>query len=133
MILNGALRRSIKVGSAGLYCGNPDSAQARVDGQQTAFTRLAVLKAAAEFAASRPALKSGDVLAIAERWEQWVGRGPGMTASCLDKPNLHGNPHRRQRWPALREVEKDVDEGNGVRRAQLEVPAVVRMRVMAEG
>jgi len=38
------------------------------------ITRLAVLKAAAEFAASRSALKSGEVLKIAESWERWVLR-----------------------------------------------------------
>ena len=38
------------------------------------ITRLAVLKAAAEFAASRPEAKSGDVLKIAEAWERWVLR-----------------------------------------------------------
>ncbi len=43
-------------------------------GRETAITRLAVLKAAAAFAASRPELKSSDVLAIAERWEHWVRR-----------------------------------------------------------
>ena len=36
------------------------------------ISRLAVLKAAAEFGASRPDLKSGDVLAIAQRWLEWV-------------------------------------------------------------
>ena len=34
--------------------------------------RLAVLKAAAEFGAGRPDLKSAEVLAIAERWLAWV-------------------------------------------------------------
>lgn len=38
------------------------------------ITRLAVLKAAAEFAASRPELKSGDVLKIAASWEAWANR-----------------------------------------------------------
>jgi len=42
--------------------------------KDTTITRLAVLKAAAEFAAGRPDVKSGDVLAIAERWEAWVTR-----------------------------------------------------------
>jgi len=37
------------------------------------ITRLAVLKAAAEFAASRD-LKSGHVLSIAASWERWVNR-----------------------------------------------------------
>jgi hypothetical protein len=36
------------------------------------ITRLAVLKAAAAFGASRPDLKSGDVLTIAASWEHWV-------------------------------------------------------------
>lgn len=38
------------------------------------ITRLAVLKAAAEFAAARPQLKSGDVLSIAASWERWINR-----------------------------------------------------------
>ena len=42
--------------------------------KDTTITRLAILKDAAEFAAGRPDVKSGDVLAIAERWEGWVGR-----------------------------------------------------------
>jgi hypothetical protein len=42
--------------------------------RETAIIRLAVIKAAAEFAAGRPDVKSGDVLAIAERWETWVTR-----------------------------------------------------------
>ena len=36
------------------------------------ITRLAVLKAAAAFGASRPDLKSGDVLRIADSWLTWV-------------------------------------------------------------
>jgi hypothetical protein len=36
------------------------------------ITRLAVLKAAAEFGASRPDLRSRDVIAIAAVWERWV-------------------------------------------------------------
>ncbi len=42
--------------------------------KDTTITRLAVLKAAAEFAAGRPDVKSGDVLRIAESWEAWVTR-----------------------------------------------------------
>jgi hypothetical protein len=38
------------------------------------ITRLAVLKAAAEYAASKPDSKSTDVLAIAAAWEKWVLR-----------------------------------------------------------
>ena len=36
------------------------------------ITRLAVLKAAAGFGASRPEMKSGDVLKIAASWLAWV-------------------------------------------------------------
>ncbi|HYW90553.1 MAG TPA: hypothetical protein VFB50_22470 [Chloroflexota bacterium] len=36
------------------------------------IARLAVLKAAARFAADRQDIKSADVLTIAERWLQWV-------------------------------------------------------------
>jgi hypothetical protein len=38
------------------------------------ITRLAVLKAAANFAAGRGDIKSSDVLRIADSWLQWVGR-----------------------------------------------------------
>ena len=38
------------------------------------ISRLAVLKAAAEFGASRPDMKSAEVLAIADRWVAWVER-----------------------------------------------------------
>jgi len=38
------------------------------------ISRLAILKAAAEFGAARPELKSADVLRIAELWEAWVTR-----------------------------------------------------------
>ena len=39
------------------------------------ITRLAVLKAAASFAASRPEAKSPDVLAVAQHWLAWVEGG----------------------------------------------------------
>ena len=45
----------------------------QVDRQST-ITRLAVLKAAAEFAGMRPGTTSADVLKVAEAWEQWVNR-----------------------------------------------------------
>jgi len=47
--------------------------QSATDRDRT-ITRLAVLKAAAEFGAARPSVKSGEVLAIAESWERWVYR-----------------------------------------------------------
>lgn len=46
----------------------------RSDTKDRTITRLAVLKAAAEFGASRQDLKSGDVLRIAESWEAWITR-----------------------------------------------------------
>jgi hypothetical protein len=39
--------------------------------------RLSVLKAAAGFAASRPDMKSGDVLTVADRWLSWVEQPKG--------------------------------------------------------
>ena len=47
------------------------SAPARQSRDQT-ITRLAVLKAAAFFGASRPDLKSADVLKIATSWLAWI-------------------------------------------------------------
>lgn len=47
--------------------------------RDTTITRLAVLKAAAAFGASRSDLKSGDVLKIAESWERWVNRSDDPT------------------------------------------------------
>lgn len=38
------------------------------------ITRLAVLKAAAEYAASKPQSSSSDVLKIAASWERWINR-----------------------------------------------------------
>ena len=37
------------------------------------MSRLAVLTAAATFAAGRPDMKSADVLTLAERWLAWIG------------------------------------------------------------
>jgi hypothetical protein len=48
------------------------------------ITRLAVLKAAAEFGAARPSLKSGDVLAIAASWERWITREEETTYDLTD-------------------------------------------------
>lgn len=57
-------------------------APARIDAQgrsggtdkDRTITRLACLKAAADFASSRHDLKSGEVLRIAESFERWVNR-----------------------------------------------------------
>jgi hypothetical protein len=40
------------------------------------ITRLAVLKAAAEFAASKPDATAAAVIRVAEAWERWVLREP---------------------------------------------------------
>lgn len=48
------------------------------------ITRLAVLKAAAEFGAARPNLKSGEVLAVAASWERWVNREQDNTLELTD-------------------------------------------------
>ena len=42
--------------------------------RETAIIRQTCIKAAAEFAAGRPELKSADLLALAERIEAWVTR-----------------------------------------------------------
>lgn len=42
--------------------------------RERTITRLAVLKAAAAFAATRADATSGDVLKVAARWEVWVNR-----------------------------------------------------------
>ena len=43
--------------------------------RERTITRLAVLKAAAAFAASRPEAKSPDVLTVAQHWLHWVEGG----------------------------------------------------------
>ena len=53
---------------------SPNGSQRPAAGRETAITRLAVLKAAAEFLAPRSAARSADVLRVAERWEAWVTR-----------------------------------------------------------
>jgi len=73
----GFIRAIVPVSSA-----NGSEAASAVPGTQNApssqkdrtITRLAVLKAAAEFGAARPELKSGEVLKIAASWERWVLR-----------------------------------------------------------
>jgi hypothetical protein len=52
-----------------------DAARAQTgvrDARERRIARLAVLKAAAAFGASRPDLKSSDVLRIADSWLAWV-------------------------------------------------------------
>jgi hypothetical protein len=65
----------------------PRGAAPRVASEQRdrTITRLAVLKAAAEFGAARPQLKSGDVLAIAAVWERWIHRDQETTFDLRDE------------------------------------------------
>src|SRR5215831_4093872 len=51
------------------------------------ITRLAVLKAAAEFGAARPDLRSRDVIAIAAVWERWV-LSPDIALPAEPEPEL---------------------------------------------
>ena len=63
----------------------PSSAPGATSSQrERTITRLAVLKAAAEFGAARPSLKSGDVLAIAATWERWINREQDNTLELTD-------------------------------------------------
>src|SRR5215211_6753631 len=52
----------------------PQRAVAGPGTRERTITRLAVLKAAAAFAASRPEAKSPDVLTVADVWLRWVER-----------------------------------------------------------
>jgi hypothetical protein len=54
--------------------GPPDAPQSHTAGRETAIIRQTCLKAAAEFCASRPELKSAELFALAERMEAWVTR-----------------------------------------------------------
>ena len=72
-----ALQCAQPAGLVGQHVGVEEHEQASTGQRDTTITRLAVLKAAAEFAASRPQLKSGEVLKIAASWERWVNRDTG--------------------------------------------------------
>ena len=52
----------------------PPAAAQAPSTRDTTITRLACLKAAAGFLASRPDAKSADVLTVAAAWEAWVTR-----------------------------------------------------------
>jgi hypothetical protein len=53
----------------------PQRATAPSSARERTITKLAVLKAAAAFAASRPDAKSPDVLTVADVWLRWVEEG----------------------------------------------------------
>ena len=80
----GFLRACVPADAAGLaaplpVAGGSSAGATSSQERDRTITRLAVLKAAAEFGASREGLKSGDVLAIAESWERWVCRSGDPT------------------------------------------------------
>ena len=52
----------------------PKTAVSAPSARDATITRLAVLKAAAEYCASKPDSKSTDVTTIAESWVRWVER-----------------------------------------------------------
>jgi hypothetical protein len=52
----------------------PSTTPAVLSDKDARITRLAVLKAAATFGASRPDLKSSEILMIADKWIQWVNQ-----------------------------------------------------------
>jgi len=54
-----------------------DGESPAVSSRDERITRLAVLKAAANFAAIRSDIKSADVLRIADKWLEWVNHDAG--------------------------------------------------------
>ena len=66
--------RSIAPADGADIVSQPRGAQNAASARDTTITRLAVLKAAAEFSASKPASSSADVLKVAACWERWVLR-----------------------------------------------------------
>jgi len=78
--------RGVTAADGSLPSAAPQSApqSAQSSQRERTITRLAVLKAAAEFGAARPNLKSGDVLAIAATWERWVNRDAETTYDLTD-------------------------------------------------
>jgi hypothetical protein len=61
-----------------------DQADAMTAGLSACNSRLAVLQAAAAFGASRPDLKSSDVLRIAESWLAWVDHDQAASPSSRE-------------------------------------------------
>jgi hypothetical protein len=76
--------RSCEVLEALPLAGASDAQAATPSTKDRTITRLAILKAAAEFGAARPNLKSGDVLAIAATWERWINREEETTYDLTD-------------------------------------------------
>lgn len=76
--------RSCEVLEQHTVAGASDALPAAPSTKDRTITRLAILKAAAEFAAARPSLKSGHVLSIAESWERWILRGDDAEPTTYD-------------------------------------------------
>lgn len=67
--------RSVQIGTNGSTATPAQKTAVNASSaRDTTITRLAVLKAAAEYCASKQESKSADVLAIATSWEAWVNR-----------------------------------------------------------
>ncbi len=69
-----ALDKSGYVRAIAPAAATPDAQQQPSAGRETLIIRQTCIKAAAEFCASRPELRSADLIALAERMEQWVLR-----------------------------------------------------------
>ena len=62
------------VEASGSATSDPTSSRQTSSQRETVITRLACVKASAEFCASRPDLRSSDLIALAQRLEEWVNR-----------------------------------------------------------
>jgi hypothetical protein len=76
--------RGANIGFADIVRGGSEAPSTK----DRTITRLAVLKAAAEFGAARPNLRSGEVLAIAASWERWVLADPVVAPAELAPDEL---------------------------------------------
>jgi hypothetical protein len=79
---SGFLRAVDVVGALPRVAGGSDAVTPSA--KDRTITRLAVLKAAAEYAASKTESKSTDVLKIAACWERWVLRSDDPTEDNVD-------------------------------------------------
>jgi hypothetical protein len=72
----GFIRSCVTDGSAQAPSTNGTVASSAPSSRDRTISRLAILKAAAEFAAPRSELLSDDVISIARSWERWVNEAP---------------------------------------------------------
>lgn len=80
----GFMRSCMAADGAAVDAAAPRSQNGSGVQKDRTITRLAVLKAAAEYAASKPQSKSSEVLAIAASWERWVLRDDDPTTDNVD-------------------------------------------------